>query len=204
MKIMLIHHWFYMRFFIYGASYADDVYGLIDSFDKSPLHMLTTKDGIKVIEKVLKMNNIIPSDVIMKTRSQKGGKYQYHVIRLSFHLIMPSHTISFIGGNSSKYMKTGIANNGRTKKEITDDKSRGGKNSSTYMTTNIANNGRTKEDITDDKSRGGKEGGKNSSTYMTTNVTKGGRTKKDVTPIRVRVQKRVAVRPLAARTSIVL
>ena len=46
---------------------------------------------------------------------------------LSFHLIMPSHTISCIGGNSSiKYMTTGIAGNGRTKEEITDDKSRGG------------------------------------------------------------------------------
>ena len=39
---------------------------------------------------------------------------------------MPSHMISFIGRNSSNYMKTGKANNGRTKEEITDDKSRGG------------------------------------------------------------------------------
>ena len=45
---------------------------------------------------------------------------------LSFHLIMPSHTISCIGGG---YMKTGIAGNGRTKEEITADKSRGGKES---------------------------------------------------------------------------
>jgi len=41
---------------------------------------------------------------------------------------MPSHMISFIGRNSSNYMKTGKANNGRTKEEITDDKSRGGSN----------------------------------------------------------------------------
>ena len=41
---------------------------------------------------------------------------------------MPSHMISFIGRNSSNYMKTGKANNGRTKEEITEDKSRGGSN----------------------------------------------------------------------------
>jgi hypothetical protein len=98
--------------------------------------------------------------------------------------------ISFIGGTSSKtYMTTGIANNDRTKEEITTDKSRGGKeggkvggmNSSLYMTTNITKGGRSKDDVTADKSKGGKEGGKNSSQYMTTNITKGGRSKDDVT-----------------------
>jgi hypothetical protein len=115
-----------MRFYIFGASFADNVYGLIDSYDKSPLHMLTTKDGIKVIETILKTNDIIPSCVTMRTRTQKGGKYR--VVLLIFHIITPSHMISFIGQNSSKtYMNTGIANNGRTKDDITADKRRGGK-----------------------------------------------------------------------------
>jgi len=93
MMIMPIHHWFYMRFYIFGASFADNVYGLIDSYDKSPLHMLTTKDGIKVIETILKTNDIIPSCVTMRTRTQKGGKYR--VVLLIFHIIMPSHMISY-------------------------------------------------------------------------------------------------------------
>ena len=115
-----------MRFYIYGASFADNVYGLIDSYEQSPLHKLTNKDDIKVIETTLKTNNIIPSWVTMRTRSQKGGKYR--VLLLSFHLIMPSHTKSCIGENSSiKYMTTGIAGNGRTKEDINADKSRGGK-----------------------------------------------------------------------------
>ena len=80
-----------MRFYIFGASFADNVYGLIDSYDKSPLHMLTTKDGIKVIETILKTNDIIPSCVTMRTRTQKGGKYR--VVLLIFHIITPSHMI---------------------------------------------------------------------------------------------------------------
>ena len=104
-----------MRFYIFGASFADNVYGLIDSYDKSPLHMLTTKDGIKVIETILKTNDIIPSCVTMRKRTQKGGKY-----------CNPSHMISFIGQNSSNYIRTVSAKNGRTKDDVTADKSRGG------------------------------------------------------------------------------
>jgi hypothetical protein len=164
-----------MQFYIFGASFADNVYGLIDSYNKSPLHMLTNKDGIKVIETVLKMNNIIPSYVTMRTRTKKGGTYR--MMLLSFHLIMPSHIISFTGDNSSKYMKTGKTQGGRTKDEVTADKSRGAKNSSLYMTTNITKGGRSKEEVTADKSRGAK----NSSLYMTTNLTKGGQSKEEVT-----------------------
>jgi hypothetical protein len=130
---------------------------LINSYEQSPLHKLTNKDDIKDIETVLKTNNIIPSWVTMRTHNQKGGKYR--VLLLSFHLIMPSHTISCIGGNSSKYMTTGVADNGRTKEEITDDMRRGGKRSSTYVTTNITQGGRTKEDVTADKRKNGKAGG---------------------------------------------
>lgn len=86
---MPIHSFNYMRFYIFGASYADQVYGKIDSYEKSPLHMLTTKDGIKAIEKVLKMNDVIPQDVLMRTRNQKGGKYR--VMLLTFDLIIPSN-----------------------------------------------------------------------------------------------------------------
>jgi hypothetical protein len=147
-----------MRFYIYGASFADNVYGLIDSYDKSPLHKLTTKDGIKVIETILKTNDIIPSCVTMRTRTQKGGKYR--VVLLIFHIIMPSHVISFIGENSSKtYMTTGKANNGRSKDDITDDKRRGGrnggKNSANYMNTGFTSKGRSKDDVTAEKSAGG-------------------------------------------------
>lgn len=62
-----------MQFYIFGAMFADKVYGKIDSFEQSPLYKLTTKDGIKVIEKILKENDIIPEDVIMRTKTQKGG-----------------------------------------------------------------------------------------------------------------------------------
>ena len=56
-------------------------------------------------------------------------------------------------------MNTGIANNGRTKDDITADKSRGGGDSSKYMKTGFTSNGRSKEEVTADKSRGGKGGG---------------------------------------------
>jgi hypothetical protein len=85
MMIMPNHSWNYMRFYIFGASFADKVYGKIDFCEQSPLHMLTRKDGIKVIENVLKMNDIIPVDVILKTSKQKGGKYR--MMLLSFYLI---------------------------------------------------------------------------------------------------------------------
>ena len=65
----------------------------------------------------------------------------------------------FIGRDSSKYMKTGFTSKGRTKEEVTADKSRGGGNSSKYMKTNITRKGRKKEEVTADKSRGGKSGG---------------------------------------------
>ena len=67
-------------------------------------------------------------------------------------------------------MRTGTAKNGRTKDDVTADKSRGGKegskNSAKYMTTGTANNGRTKAEITADKSRGGGNGGVASTTMV--------------------------------------
>ena len=65
----------------------------------------------------------------------------------------------FIGKDSSKYMKTGFTSKGRTKEEVTADKSRGGGNSSMYMKTGSTSKGRSKEEVTTDKSRGGKSGG---------------------------------------------
>ena len=83
-----------MRFYIYGASFADNVYGLIDSYEQSPLHKLTNKDDIKVIETTLKTNNIIPSWVTMRTRSQKGGKYRVFALVISSYYAF-SHDILY-------------------------------------------------------------------------------------------------------------
>ena len=94
MLIIPIHHWLYMRFYIYGASFADNVYGLIDSYEQSPLHKLTNKDDIKVIETTLKTNNIIPSWVTMRTKSQKGGKYRVFALVISSYYAF-SHDILY-------------------------------------------------------------------------------------------------------------
>ena len=85
-----------MRFYIFGASFADKVYGKIKFYHQSPLYKLATKDGIKDIEAALKNNDIIPEYVKLRTSKSKGGKYC--VVFLSFHLIVttnhnPSHAL---------------------------------------------------------------------------------------------------------------
>ena len=52
-------------------------------------------------------------------------------------------------------MTTDITKGGRSKEEVTDEKSAGGRNSSLYMTTNITKGGRTKEEVTNEKRDGG-------------------------------------------------
>ena len=102
---MLIHTRYHLAVSIKGAQYQEEFLPDFTSVDQSPLCDLNTKEGASIVTKWMDDAELIEGD---KASFQSSREVK--------------------GKNSSKYMKTNTTSKGRSKDDVTEDKSRGGKN----------------------------------------------------------------------------